>query len=139
MAPRPSKHYSVRTPVRLRARSIARTFYLLENPFVGPARELHIRGAVREAVGHLCIAVRIPPSPCGVPTGLTNIREVFQHRALHGQLVQVGIQERGNALRLRRGSFLSHFRPLTATVRDREIKHDSKIRRFATLYPITRK
>lgn len=32
---------------------------------------------------------------------LTDIREVFQHRALHGQLVQVSIQQRGYPLRQR--------------------------------------
>lgn len=39
---------------------------------------------------------------------LTNIREVLQDSALHGQLVEIGIQEGRDALRQWRGSFLAH-------------------------------
>lgn len=45
---------------------------------------------------------------CGAAR-LTNIREVLQDSALHGQFVEIGIQERRDALRQWRGSFLAHF------------------------------
>lgn len=64
-----------------------------------------MRGPIREAVGHSCS--HVSPKLC-LPseTLLTNIWEVLEDRALHGQLVQVCVQKGDNALRRH---ILDHF------------------------------
>lgn len=43
---------------------------------------------------------------------LTNIGEVLQHRALHGELVQVGVEQGKDPLRNRRRGILTHVEVL---------------------------
>jgi hypothetical protein len=68
------------------------TVHLLQKPFVSRAPQFHMRGPIREAVSHIYRMLGTLSFNSGTAR-LTNIREVLQDSTLHGQFVEIGIQE----------------------------------------------